>query len=305
MFYGFERNAVRAKADIDDALGPQTQPMQHFEEGGLATSVHMPQDFHDRDVDFINTRNQHMRELVGKSAYAEGGAVSTNGGQAVTSIPTSFAPKFVPKAAAPQPRYGPLMQALMAKQAAMQKPTMPMPVAPKPAMPMPQAPTDAGPMRSDAGIPLWMQLGPGPERDAAYAQYMRAQGGQPMQQPAMQPAMQQPVMSLPAMPQPTPGMTGFGRVLQDMGAQGNMPELPAMQPAMPQPFPAQPAPGLAGFGRVLQDMGAQGNMPELPAMPQPAVTLPAMPQPVMPKPAPVAAPQRHGPLLTKLLARYG
>lgn len=50
---------------------------QAFQEGGLATSVHMPQDFHERDIDFINTRNQHMREMVGKAAYAKGGGVWT------------------------------------------------------------------------------------------------------------------------------------------------------------------------------------------------------------------------------------
>lgn len=145
----FERNALQAKADIDDALGmrnqrlqpmnaPNQQPMQMpgnpqltpqgmqfsghagpfsggvtvdprmklaqlqaqyqhgpfsagvqyqphagvsggvqyrqpFQEGGLATSVHLPEDYHARDIDFINTRNQHMRELVGKMAYALGG----------------------------------------------------------------------------------------------------------------------------------------------------------------------------------------------------------------------------------------
>ena len=225
-------------------------------------------------------------------------------------MPTSFTPNSVPKAATAQSRYGPLMQALMAKQAAMQKGAMP-----KVAGPMPQAPTDAGPMRSDEGIPLWMQLGPGPERDAAYAAFMRAQGGQPMQ-PAMQPAMQQPAS----------GFAGFGRVLQDMGAQGNKPELPAMQqPVAPNMLPfaptaPQPTPGFAGFGRVLQDMGAQGNKPELPAMQQPAITLPAMPvmpkpaipQPVMPKPAMpqsaapqlVAAPQpQFGPRMQALMAK--
>lgn len=46
---------------------------KQFQEGGLATSVHAPESYHDRDVDFINTRNQHMRELAGKIAYAGGG----------------------------------------------------------------------------------------------------------------------------------------------------------------------------------------------------------------------------------------
>ena len=50
---------------------------QSFQEGGLATSVHSTQDYHQRDVDFINTRNQHMREIAGKTAYAEGGGAWT------------------------------------------------------------------------------------------------------------------------------------------------------------------------------------------------------------------------------------
>lgn len=50
---------------------------QQFQEGGLATAVHAPQDYHDRDIDFINTRSQHMREIVGKTAYASGGGAWT------------------------------------------------------------------------------------------------------------------------------------------------------------------------------------------------------------------------------------
>ena len=50
---------------------------QSFQEGGLATSVHTTQDYHQHDIDFINTRNQHMRELAGKNAYAKGGGVWT------------------------------------------------------------------------------------------------------------------------------------------------------------------------------------------------------------------------------------
>lgn len=44
-----------------------------FQEGGLATSVRSDPVYHERDVDFINTRNQHMREVAGKQAYAKGG----------------------------------------------------------------------------------------------------------------------------------------------------------------------------------------------------------------------------------------
>jgi hypothetical protein len=59
------------------------------------------------------------------------------------------------------------------------------PVMPPPPMPvsqpqeLPVAPTqpDMPERHSEYGIPLWMQLGAGPERDAAYAQYMKGQGG--------------------------------------------------------------------------------------------------------------------------------
>lgn len=48
-----------------------------FQEGGLASSVRNDPVYHDRDVEFVNTRNQHMREVVGKQAYAEGGGAWT------------------------------------------------------------------------------------------------------------------------------------------------------------------------------------------------------------------------------------
>ncbi|MFZ9627417.1 MAG: DUF6321 domain-containing protein [Burkholderiaceae bacterium] len=48
-----------------------------FQEGGLATSIHNPQDFHDRDMDFINTRNERMREVVGLRSLAKGGGAWT------------------------------------------------------------------------------------------------------------------------------------------------------------------------------------------------------------------------------------
>jgi hypothetical protein len=52
------------------------QYRQPFQEGGLATSLRNDPVYHDRDVDFISTRNQHMREVAGKQAYAEGGLAS-------------------------------------------------------------------------------------------------------------------------------------------------------------------------------------------------------------------------------------
>lgn len=53
------------------------QYRQAFQEGGLATSVHNPQDYHERDVDFINTTNQHMRQMAGLPVYANGGGAWT------------------------------------------------------------------------------------------------------------------------------------------------------------------------------------------------------------------------------------
>lgn len=48
-----------------------------LQEGGLATSLRSNPVDHDRDEEFINTRNQHLRELVGKRAYAKGGGAWT------------------------------------------------------------------------------------------------------------------------------------------------------------------------------------------------------------------------------------
>jgi hypothetical protein len=48
-----------------------------FQEGGLATSLRSDPVYHDRDVEFVSTRNQHMREVAGKPAYAKGGGTWT------------------------------------------------------------------------------------------------------------------------------------------------------------------------------------------------------------------------------------
>lgn len=65
------------------SMQPQMQqPMQQtaprrFQEGGLATSLRTDPVYHDRDAEFVNTRNQHMREVAGKAAYAKGGGAWT------------------------------------------------------------------------------------------------------------------------------------------------------------------------------------------------------------------------------------
>lgn len=51
-----------------------------FQEGGLATSLRNDPVYHDRDVEFLNTRNQRMREVVGKEPYAKGGLAMAEGG---------------------------------------------------------------------------------------------------------------------------------------------------------------------------------------------------------------------------------
>jgi hypothetical protein len=48
-----------------------------FQEGGLATSIRTNPADREKDMEFINTRNQHMRELSGKTAYAKGGGAWT------------------------------------------------------------------------------------------------------------------------------------------------------------------------------------------------------------------------------------
>ena len=49
------------------------QYRQAFQEGGLATSIHANPADREKDIEFINTRNQHMREVAGRPAYAMGG----------------------------------------------------------------------------------------------------------------------------------------------------------------------------------------------------------------------------------------
>jgi hypothetical protein len=48
-----------------------------FQEGGLATSLRTNPVDRERDLEFVNTRNQHMREVVGRPAYAKGGGAWT------------------------------------------------------------------------------------------------------------------------------------------------------------------------------------------------------------------------------------
>jgi hypothetical protein len=89
MPYGVQNVGVNYNAPSGFGAGVSYQPQQKiiganmripFQEGGLATSLRTDPVHHERDVDFINTRNQHMRELAGMRAYAKGGLAMAEGG---------------------------------------------------------------------------------------------------------------------------------------------------------------------------------------------------------------------------------
>ena len=56
---------------------PSMAVRQAFQEGGLATSLRVDPTLREQDMEFVNTRNQHMRELTGKTPYAKGGGAWT------------------------------------------------------------------------------------------------------------------------------------------------------------------------------------------------------------------------------------
>lgn len=76
MPYDFSSRLQKARDEINEALGAPVQ-RRPFQEGGLATSIRNDPVYHDRDVEFLNTRNQRMREVAGLSAYAKGGGAWT------------------------------------------------------------------------------------------------------------------------------------------------------------------------------------------------------------------------------------
>ena len=106
MPYGVQNVGLNYNAPSGFSAGLSYQPQQNlvganmripFQEGGLATSVRNDPVYHDRDIDFLNTRNQRMRELVGKQPYAEGGAVRHKyaaGGDIVVTGRRVFDPLF-------------------------------------------------------------------------------------------------------------------------------------------------------------------------------------------------------------------
>lgn len=75
----YSQGPFSATAGYSPQTGPQVgmQYAKQFQEGGLATSIRNNPADRQRDMDFINTRNQHMREVAGRQAYAEGGGAWT------------------------------------------------------------------------------------------------------------------------------------------------------------------------------------------------------------------------------------
>ena len=75
----YQQGPVSVGAGYSPQTGPQAnlQYRQSFQEGGLATSLRNNPADRQKDMEFINTRNQHMREVAGLPAYAKGGGVWT------------------------------------------------------------------------------------------------------------------------------------------------------------------------------------------------------------------------------------
>lgn len=102
MPYGVQNVGLNYNAPSGFSAGLSYQPQQNlvganvrvpFQEGGLATSLRNDPVYHERDVDFVNTRNQHMREVVGKHAYARGG-YAEGGDIVVTGRRAAFDPIY-------------------------------------------------------------------------------------------------------------------------------------------------------------------------------------------------------------------
>ena len=102
MPYGVQNVGLNYNAPSGFSAGVSYQPQQNlvganvrvpFQEGGLATSLRNDPVYHERDVDFVNTRNQHMREVVGKHAYARGG-YAEGGDIVVTGRRAAFDPIY-------------------------------------------------------------------------------------------------------------------------------------------------------------------------------------------------------------------
>jgi hypothetical protein len=75
----YERGPLSVSGGVDKRRGARGEVSfrKSFGEGGLASPIRTNPADRERDVEFINTRNQHMREVVGRPAYAKGGGAWT------------------------------------------------------------------------------------------------------------------------------------------------------------------------------------------------------------------------------------
>lgn len=84
---GYYRDGVGIQGGYDPRMGimANLSVNKRFAEGGLATSIRSDPEYHARDVAFIDTRNQRLREMVDRVHLAEGGLAvkKAEGGLAV------------------------------------------------------------------------------------------------------------------------------------------------------------------------------------------------------------------------------
>lgn len=67
----------RGRFGMPNNVGVRANARVPFEEGGLATSLRDNPIQHERDVAMVDTRNRHLREMVGKQNLAAGGGAWT------------------------------------------------------------------------------------------------------------------------------------------------------------------------------------------------------------------------------------
>ena len=119
----YQRGPVSAGVQYQPGQGVSggMQYRQNFQEGGLATSIHSPQDYHERDVEFINTRNQHMRQIAGRPAYAEGG-LNAKGRASLKAQGHDIKPPVSAKLAAKSPKAAARRKSFCARMGGMEGP---------------------------------------------------------------------------------------------------------------------------------------------------------------------------------------
>lgn len=78
---GFQRGPLGLRGGYEPGRGINLgfDVRQRFNEGGLATSTRLEPEARQRDIEFIDTRNQRMREVVEKAPLKRGGLAVVKG----------------------------------------------------------------------------------------------------------------------------------------------------------------------------------------------------------------------------------